>query len=134
MNKLKNLVCVYIKEKELDTFFDRLISSYTIYEKDNSIESILSNIKDLVGKKLILLINILFNKDKANWFASLKIKEDETQSLNHYSYLSNIIDTMLNYGEITKPPEPLVEQFAKGLLCTKELNVQINKLVLKHFG
>jgi hypothetical protein len=130
--KLKGLVCSYIKEKELDIFFNRLLSSYTIYDKDASIESILSSIKDLVSKKLMLLIDILFNRDKTNWFISLKIDESDSQSINHFNILITIIDTMQT--NLNNIPETLVESFAKALLSTKELNIQINKLVLKHFG
>jgi hypothetical protein len=94
----------------------------------------MANIKELVGKKLALLINILFNRDQQNWFISLKIKEEDQGSIKHYSSLINLMNNMLTYTNIAELPENLVENFCQTLLSTPELNSQINKLVLKHFG
>ncbi len=128
------MIIHYIKEKELDIFFEKLLSSYTVYEKDNiNVENILNNIKELVARKLTLLINIIFNRDKTNWFVSLKIKEEDSQSLKHYSNLIDLLDMMLSYN-IGSVPEKLIQSFSQGVLSTPELNIQINKLVLKHFG
>jgi hypothetical protein len=80
-----------------------------------------------------LLINILFNRDQTNWFVSLRIKDEDSESLQHYNNLVELISSMLNYN-ISNIPEYLIENFGQGILSTPELNVQINKLVLKHFG
>jgi hypothetical protein len=91
--------------------------------------------KELVCKKLILLMNILFNNDQINWFVSLKIQDQqETQSLKHYDYLINIISEMMSHTNSNELPAGLVRNFAQSLLSTPELSLQINKLVLKHFG
>ena len=118
----------YIKEKELDIFFEKLLSSYTVYEKDNiNVENILNNIKELVGRKLTLLINIIFNRDQTNWFVSLKIKDEDNQSLKHYGNLIDLLDMMLSYN-VNNVPEKLIQSFSQGILSTPELNIQINKL------
>ena len=111
------------------------MTSYSLYEKDNeNIESILSSIKELVSKKLALLISIIFNQDQQNWFISLKIKEEDSLNKKHYSSLLNQMNQMTGFGNIQEIPENLIEEFASTLLSTPELNSQINKLVLKHFG
>lgn len=96
-------------------------------------ENILNNIKELVGRKLSLLINIIFNKDETNWFVSLKISDEDNDSLKHYSNLIDLLDMMLSYS-VTAVPDDLIKKFCQSLLSTSELNIQINKLVLKHFG
>lgn len=106
-----------------------------MYEKDNeNIENTITTIKDLVGKKLALLISIIFNKDQQNWFISLKIKDGDSQNLRHYSGLVSLMNQMSNYNTLKEIPENLIENFGQTLLSTPELNNQINKLVLKHFG
>jgi hypothetical protein len=111
------------------------MSSYTVYEKDNeAIENILTNIKDLVAKKLNLLINIIFNRDQHSWFSSLKIKEDDSNALKHYTGLITLTNNILALNNVQDIPESLVENFSHSLLQTSELNNQINKLVFKHFG
>ncbi len=131
---MKQIINHYIKEKELDIFFEKLLSSYTVYEKDNiNVENILNNIKELVGRKLTLLINIIFNRDQINWFVSLKIKDEDNQSLKHYGNLIDLLDMMLSYN-VNNVPEKLIQSFSQGILSTPELNIQINKLVLKYFG
>jgi hypothetical protein len=111
------------------------MTSYSIYEKDNeNIENILITIKELVSKKLALLISIIFNQDQQNWFISLKIKDENIQNKKHYASLINYVKEITNYNNINETPESLIEEFAQTLLSTPELINQINKLVLKHFG
>ena len=41
----------------MDLFFGKLLTSYMVYEKsNNNVEEIMSNIKDLISKKVNLLI------------------------------------------------------------------------------
>ena len=110
------------------------MNSYSVYEKDiENIENNLTTIKDLVSKKLGLLISIIFNQDQNNWFVSLKIKDEDLGNRKHYSNLITLMTQMCQYRpEVV--PEELVENFGLTLLSTPELNTQINKLVLKYFG
>ena len=94
----------------------------------------MSNIKELVSKKLQILINILFNKDKYGWMSSLKISEDDEQSLKHYEDLIYMINKMIEIEIVGEIPNSMIENFSQSLLLTRELIVQINKLILKHFG
>jgi hypothetical protein len=111
------------------------MTSYTSYEKSNeNIQKIMSNIKDLVSKKLNILINLLFNKDKYGWISSLKISEDDEQSIRHYEDLIYMINKMTEIDPVKDIPNSMIENFSQSLLLTKELIVQINKLILKHFG
>jgi hypothetical protein len=111
------------------------MTSYSVYEKDNeNIENILATIKDLVSKKLALLISIIFNQDQQNWFVSLKIKEEDSQNRKHYGALIGLMTQISSYNNLGEIPESVVENFGQTLLSTPELNTQINKLVLKHFG
>jgi hypothetical protein len=111
------------------------MTSYTSYEKNNeNIQKIMSNIKDLVSKKLNILINLLFNKDKYGWISSLKISEDDEQSIRHYEDLIFIINKMTEIEAVKDIPNSMIENFSQSLLITRELIIQINKLILKHFG
>jgi hypothetical protein len=111
------------------------MASYSLNERNNdNIEMIMSTIKELVTKKLGLLINILFSQDQRNWFVSLKIKEEDTESLKHFQFLLKNVQRLLSYSNIDDIPLDAVESFSQTLLSTPELNNQIHKLVLKHFS
>ncbi len=111
------------------------MTSYTSYEKNNeNIQKIMVNIKELVSKMLTILINILFNKDKYGWISSLKIQEDDEQSMKNYEDLIYMINKMIEFEPIKEIPSSMIENFSQNLLITRELIVQINKLILKHFG
>lgn len=111
------------------------MTSYTAYEKNNdTIQKIMSNIKELVAKKLSILINILFKKDQIGWISSLKIQEDDTESLKHYEDLIYLIYRIVEIDNIEDIPTYAIENFSQSLLLTPELIVQINKLILKNFG
>ena len=134
ISRLKIIIGTYIKEKELDVFFQKLLSLYMVYEKSkNNVEEILASIKDLVSKKVNLLIKILFEKDEKGWFNSLKLKENDKDGKEYYKKLTEMIDEMMKYENLKDIPENVVQKFGETLLSTPELNSQINKLVLKRF-
>ncbi len=111
------------------------MASYSLNERDNdNVDLIMSTIKDLVTKKLGLLINIVFSQDHKNWFSSLKIKEEDQQSLRHFQLLVKYVNQLVSINDIEDIPLELVENFCQTLLSTPELNNQIHKLVLKHFS
>ena len=134
ISRLKIILSSYIKEKELDVFFDKLLTSYTVYEKsNNNIEEIMTGIKDLVSKKVNLLIKILFDGDEKAWFNSLKLKETDKDAKEYFVSLTGMINDMLQIEKLQEIPENMVELFGQTLLSTPELNNQINKLVMKRF-
>ena len=134
ISRLKIILSTYIKEKELDVFFQKLLSLYMVYEKsNNNVEEILASIKDLVSKKVNLLIKILFDKDEKGWFNSLKLEETDKDGKEYYVKLTEMIDEMMKYENLKDIPENMVQNFGETLLYTPELNSQINKLVLKRF-
>ena len=134
ISKLKLILNSYIKEKELDIFFEKLLTSYTVHEKSkNNVEEILASIKDLVSKKVNLLIKILFEQDEKGWFNSLKLREDDKDAKEYYIKLTGMIQEMLKFENLQDIPENIIENFGETLLMTPELNSQINKLVLKKF-
>ena len=133
-NQLKIILGSYIKEKELDIFFEKLLTSYSINEKNKiTIEETLSNIKDLVSKKVNLLIKILFAQDEKGWYNSLKLKEDDKDAKEYYIKLTGMIEELMKFDKIQEIPENMIKTFGETLLSTPELNSQINKLVLKKF-
>ena len=134
ISRLKIILSTYIKEKELDVFFDKLLTSYMVYEKSkNNVAEIMSNIKDLVSKKVNLLIKILFDGDEKGWFNSLKLKETDKEAKEYFVSLTGMINDMLQIEKLQDIPENMVELFGQTLLSTPELNNQINKLVMKRF-
>ena len=134
ISRLKIVLNTYIKEKELDVFFQKLLSLYMVYEKNkNNVEEILASIKDLVSKKVNLLIKILFDQDEKGWFNSLKLKETDKDGKEYYEKLTDMINEMMKFENLKDIPEEMVQNFGETLLYTPELNSQINKLVLKRF-
>ena len=134
ISRLKIILNTYIKEKELDVFFQKLLSLYMVYEKNKTnVEEILASIKDLVSKKVNLLIKILFDQDEKAWFNSLKLKETDKDGKEYYDKLTGMINEMLKFENLKDIPEEMVQNFGETLLYTPELNSQINKLVLKRF-
>jgi hypothetical protein len=134
INRLKIILCTYIKEKELDVFFEKLLTSYMVYEKsNNNVSEIMASIKDLVSKKVNLLIKILFDMDEKGWFNSLKLPETDKDAKEYFVSLTGMINDMLQIPKLQDIPEDKVELFGQTLLSTPELNNQINKLVMKRF-
>ena len=134
ISRLKIILSTYIKEKELDVFFDKLLTSYMVYEKSkNNVEEIMASIKDLVSKKVNLLIKILFDGDEKGWFNSLKLKETDKDAKEYFVSLTGMINDMLQIEKLHDIPENMVELFGQTLLSTPELNNQINKFVMKRF-
>lgn len=134
VNRLKAIIGTYIKEKELDIFFGKLLTSYSVYEKSKkNIEETMASIKDLVSKKVNLLIRILFDYDEKGWFTSLKLNYDDKDSKEYFLNLTAMIRDMMSIERLQDIPENMVETFGQTLLSTPELNNQINKLVMKRF-
>lgn len=132
--RLKLIIGEYIKEKELDIFFSRLLSSYSKYETSNKqIEEILASNKNLVSKKVNLLIQLLFDDNQEGWLKSLKVDPQNTEANNYYAKLREYYEEMMGYERLTDIKEELVEGFAQTLLSTPELSNQINKLIIKRF-
>ena len=101
ISRLKIILSTYIKEKELDVFFDKLLTSYMVYEKSkNNVAEIMSNIKDLVSKKVNLLIKILFDGDEKGWFNSLKLKETDKEAKEYFVSLTGMINDMLQIEKL----------------------------------
>ena len=69
-----------------------MVFSYTDYEKKN-VEETLSSIKELVSKKVNLLINNFFEKDENVWFNSLKLKNADDE---YKKFCSKLIFNWLN--------------------------------------
>jgi len=99
-----------------------------ITRKENTY--IIDNIKDMVEKKLNVLINILFSKDKKKWYESLKIQEETKDSFEYYDNLIKLLDYLLTFNT-NEIEEEDIEIFCEKLLLTPELNSQITKLLLK---
>ena len=134
ISKLKLILNSYIKEKELDIFFEKLLTSYTVHEKSkNNVKEILASIKDLVSIKVNLLIKILFDQNEKGWFNSLKLREDDKDAKEYYIKLTGMIQEMMKFENLQDIPENIIENFGETLLMTPELNSQINKLVLTKF-
>lgn len=118
----------------MNRFFNELLTSYSIYEKSNKgIEEIMSSIKDLVSKKVNLLIKLLFEENEKGWYNSLKIQMGDESAKEYYYNLQALINQMMQFEKLPDIPEKIVEEFSRKLLSTPELNNQINKLVLKRF-
>ena len=84
----------------------------------------------MVEKKLNVLINILFSKDKKKWYESLKIQEETKDSCEYYDNLIKLLDYLLTFNT-NEIEEEDIEIFCEKLLLTPELNSQITKLLLK---
>ena len=105
-----------------------------VYEKSKeNVEEIMAGIKDLVSKKVNLLVKILFEGDEKGWFNSLKLEETDKDAKEYYMKLTEMINEMMKFENLKDIPEEMVQNFGETLLYTPELNSQINKLVLKRF-
>lgn len=110
------------------------MESYSYSEKDNEfIDKTIANIKDLVAKKMIVLINILFNQDKEKWYNSLQIKDPTEEQVSHYNTLISDITKLVD-SDVNNISEVLVENVGQNLISTKELISQIQKLVFKYLN
>lgn len=111
-----------------------MLKSYSSYVNNTqNIDLIISNIKDTIAKKLVLLINILFKEDKKAWDSVLNITTTDSDISKHYEQLIKIIKFMVNIQNLNEIPVSLIENFSQNLLLTPELNIEINKLILNNF-
>jgi hypothetical protein len=110
------------------------MESYSYSEKENEfIDKTISNIKDLVAKKMNVLINILFNQDREKWYNSLQIKDPNEEQTAHYNTLISDINKLVD-SDVNNVNETLVENVGQNLISTKELINQIQKLVFKYLN
>jgi len=129
----KNVVSDYIRDKELNIFFDRIMESYSYADKENEfIDKTIANIKDLVAKKMNILINYIFNQDKDKWFSSLQIKDPNEEQVAHFNALIQDVNKLVD-SDVSNT-EALVENAGQNLISTKELINQIQKLVFKYLN
>lgn len=111
-----------------------MLKSYSSYVNNTqNIDLIISNIKDTIAKKLVLMINILFKEDKKAWDSVLNITTTDSDISKHYEQLIKIIKFMVNIQNLNEIPNSLIENFSQNLLLTPELNIEINKLILNNF-
>jgi len=110
------------------------MESYSYSEKENEfIDKTIANIKDLVAKKMNVLINILFGQEKEKWYTSLQIKDPNEEQTSHYNALIQDINKLLE-SDVSNTPEALIENVGQSLISTKELINQIQKLVFKYLN
>lgn len=135
--KIENLIDLtfeFIKERELEGFFEHLMQSYSFDEKEASkVLSVLNSIKEKVETKLSLLIRYIFNDSKSEFYECLRITQDTEDMKQLFEHLCEVKNEILKHNEV-EIPESLLENFAQSLLSTNKLIDQINKLILKHFG
>ena len=104
--ELKIILNTYIKEKELDNYFQKLLPLYMLYKNaKNNIGEILRGIKDLVLRKANLLIKILFDNNEKGWFKSLKLKDTDKPAKKYYDKLTALIQVMMKYKKLEDIPE-----------------------------
>ena len=81
------------------------MESYSYSEKENEfIDKTIANIKDLVAKKMNVLINILFNQDKEKWYNSIQIKDPNEEQVSHYNVLISEINKLVE-SDVNNTPE-----------------------------
>ena len=132
--ELKIILNTYIKEKELDNYFQKLLPLYMLYKNaKNNIGEILRGIKDLVLRKANLLIKILFDNNEKGWFKSLKLKDTDKPAKKYYDKLTALIQVMMKYKKLEDIPENLYKNFGETLLKTPEFNSAIIKLIAIRF-
>lgn len=102
-------------------------------ENEND-DIIINQLKEVIIKKLNVLINIIFNDDRSAWCSALNIINNENDSMKHYDQLVKILRFMQSFKNINEIPVSLIESFAQNFLLTHELNIQINKLILTNFN
>jgi len=132
INYLKKVLNDFIKDKEIDNFFETTMQSYNYTEKENElINKTIANIKDLVVKKISVLISILFSKDKEKWYTSLQIKDPKEENETHFNNIMKDIDRLVD-TDVTNLQENVIESLGISLISTKELISQINNLIFKY--
>lgn len=110
------------------------MQSYTFEEKNQeTVHSVLQNIKEKVETKLILLINYIYNDSRKEFMDCLRITQENEETKSLYEHLKNLKDEICSYNE-DEVPENLLEDFAQTLLSTNKLVEQINKLIIKNFS
>ena len=137
-NAFKKIVNDYIKEREIHNYINKLLNSnvaFTALVNDSAqvYKKTLDNIKDITLKKLTLLVNYVFTKDKGNFLSLLKLKENDIKRAKTFVILCEMLDKVCKNPKFGNDlSESNVMAFINGILDIPEFNILTSKLILKN--
>ena len=137
-NAFKKIVNDYIKEREIHNYINKLLRSnpaFTVLVNDTAqvYKKTLDNIKDITLKKLTLLVNYVFTRDKGNFLSLLKLKENDIKRAKTFVILCEAVDKVCKNPKFCNDlSESNVMSFINGILDIPEFNILTSKLILKN--
>ena len=137
-NAFKKIVNDYIKEREIHNYINKLLRSntaFTVLVNDTAqvYKKTLDNIKDITLKKLTLLVNYVFTRDKGNFLSLLKLKENDIKRAKTFVILCEALDKVCKNPKFCNDlSESNVMSFINGILDIPEFNILTSKLILKN--
>lgn len=137
-NAFKKIVNDYIKEREIHNYINKLLRSnpaFTVLVNDTAqmYKKALDNIKDITLKKLTLLVNYVFTRDKGNFLSLLKLKENDIKRAKTFVILCETLDKVCKNPKFCNDlSESNVMSFINGILDIPEFNILTSKLILKN--
>jgi hypothetical protein len=120
---LKHVLLTYIKEKEILNFFDKYFEG----EFNENLEEIIYDIRNMVTKKIFILIEFIFNEDIKSFNVGFSLPPDNKNS--DFAELVQIKNTLINYKSIIQLPEEYIEKFCFKLVTIPQLLKQISKII-----
>ena len=120
---LKNVLLTYIKEKEILNFFDKYFEG----EFNENLEEIIYDIRNMVTKKIFILIEFIFNEDIKSFNVGFSLPPDNKNS--DFAELVQIKNILIKYKSIIQLPEEYIEKFCFKLVTIPQLLNQISKII-----
>ena len=120
---LKHVLLTYIKEKEILNFFDKYFEG----EFNENLEEIIYDIRNMVTKKIFILIEFIFNEDIKSFNVGFSLPPDNKNS--DFAELVEIKNALINYKSIIQLPEEYIEKFCFKLVTIPQLLKQISKII-----
>lgn len=93
----------------------------------------LKELKEILIQKYSYIIHCLLYNTKEVWFNFFNININDQKAEKLYNHLSNLINNIIIYENVSEIPETMIEEFSKCMLLNEHFMEQIMSLIDKNF-
>ena len=93
----------------------------------------LKELKEILIQKYSYIIHCLLYNTKEVWYNFFNINKNDQKAEKLYNHLSNLINNIIIYENVSEIPETMIEEFSKCMLLNEHFMEQIMSLIDKNF-
>ena len=93
----------------------------------------LKELKEILIQKYSYIIHCLLYNTKEVWYNFFNINTNDQKAEKLYNHLSNLINNIIIYENVSEIPETMIEEFSKCMLLNEHFMEQIMSLIDKNF-